>query len=421
MAYHELIKSFQKIRDYMREFYVYGFKTREEYAQKSARTYDNERRRIESWIGDCMSFRQDPCGKNVFLSIDSRRILHNPLYHAFKAKSFTAKDITLHFYLLDALAEGQALTARQLTDRIAQDYLTHFEHPFSIDESTVRKKLREYEALGLLTHIRQGKTVCYQRTDNAPIHLDSWADALAFFSEETPLGVIGSFLLDRLDAAPDRFQFKHHYMLHALDSEILYPLLEAIQTHRAVLLMLTGLRSGTPYQRTICPLRIYSSTQTGRQYILGYHYRSRNLAFYRLDAIQTVQLGNPEARYAQYEAFQRHLDKHLWGVSLGAHHHLDPVEQLDHIEMTIHAAPQEAHIVQRLEREKRHGTVKQLDSHTYQFTADVYDAVEMLPWIRTFIGRIVHLQCSNSQVTARFQQDLAEMLLLYGGNPHAVQ
>ena len=31
MAYSELIKSFEKIRDYMREFYIYGFKSREEY------------------------------------------------------------------------------------------------------------------------------------------------------------------------------------------------------------------------------------------------------------------------------------------------------------------------------------------------------------------------------------------------------
>lgn len=420
MAYSELIKSFQKIRDYMREFYVYGFKSREEYAQKSARTYDNERRRIESWLGEYMSFHQDVSGKNVFLSMDSRRILQNPLYKAFKAKSFTAKDITLHFYLLDALAEGAALTAGQLADRIAQDYLAHFENPPAIDESTVRKKLKEYEALGLLIKTKQGKAVVYQRADDSAIHLDSWADALAFFSEEAPLGVVGSFVLDTFDTAPHTFQFKHHYILHALDSEILYQLLEAIRVHRAITLTLMSLRSGLPYHRTLYPLKLYSSTQTGRQYLLGYHYHSRNLAFYRLDAIQTAQLGNPEPRYTQYAAFQENLDKHLWGVSLGVHHHLDPVEQLDHIEMTLHIAPGEAHIIQRLEREKRHGTVCRLDAETYRFTADVYDATEMLPWIRTFIGRIQNLQCSNPLIAETFHQDLEQMLRLYGGNDHAV-
>lgn len=78
MAYSELIKNFERIRDYMREFYVYGFKSRKEYDAKSARSYDNERRRIESWLGDYMSFRQNAGGKNVFLSVDSRAVSHTP-------------------------------------------------------------------------------------------------------------------------------------------------------------------------------------------------------------------------------------------------------------------------------------------------------------------------------------------------------
>lgn len=46
MAYSELVKNFDRIRDYMRQFYVYGFKSRTEYDKKSARSYDNERRRM---------------------------------------------------------------------------------------------------------------------------------------------------------------------------------------------------------------------------------------------------------------------------------------------------------------------------------------------------------------------------------------
>ena len=41
MAYSELIKNFDRIRDYMRQFYVYGFKSRTEYGCGGrARTYD---------------------------------------------------------------------------------------------------------------------------------------------------------------------------------------------------------------------------------------------------------------------------------------------------------------------------------------------------------------------------------------------
>lgn len=72
MAYKELIKNFQRILEYMKEFYVYGFKSREEFIQKSARSYDDERRRLESWFGDYMRFHQTSEGKNKFFSIDSR-------------------------------------------------------------------------------------------------------------------------------------------------------------------------------------------------------------------------------------------------------------------------------------------------------------------------------------------------------------
>ncbi len=38
MAYNELIKNFNIIRDYIRDFYVYGFDSRDEYSRKSKRT-----------------------------------------------------------------------------------------------------------------------------------------------------------------------------------------------------------------------------------------------------------------------------------------------------------------------------------------------------------------------------------------------
>lgn len=118
MAYSELIKNFEKVRAYMREFYVYGFKSRTEYDAKSARSYDDERRRLESWLGDYMHFTQTPEGKNVFLSVDSRVTRKNPFYKAWKAKSFTDGDITLHFAIFDILYDPK--TKMTLTELIAE-------------------------------------------------------------------------------------------------------------------------------------------------------------------------------------------------------------------------------------------------------------------------------------------------------------
>ena len=103
----------------------------------------------------------------------------------------------------------------------------------------------------------------------------------------------------------------------------------------------------------------------------------------------------------------------MWGISTGT-------QTLDHLEMLIHAGPEEDFIIQRLKREKRHGIVEQVDESTWRFTADVYDAGEMMPWVRTFIGRIDRLECSSKAFIDRFRDDLAAMQRMYGGEGHAV-
>ena len=156
MAYSELIKNFNRIREYMRDFYVYGFKNRDEFTQKSARSYDDERRRLESWLGDYMKFHHTVDGKNIFLSIDSRVSRHNPLYNAWKTKSFTDGDITLHFIIIDILADAEeSLSLNQIAGKI-DEYLSSFNHPRVFDESTVRKKLKEYISEGIVIGEKQG-------------------------------------------------------------------------------------------------------------------------------------------------------------------------------------------------------------------------------------------------------------------------
>ena len=164
-AYSELIKNFERIRAYMREFYVYGFKSRDDYSRKSARSYDDERRRIESWLGDHMSFVRAPEGKSVFISIDSRNIRHNPFYNAWKAKSFTDGDVTLHFILFDILHEPSIRkTLAELMEEIDTRYLSHFASPMLFDESTVRKKLKEYVEAGIIATEKVGRKAYYYRS-----------------------------------------------------------------------------------------------------------------------------------------------------------------------------------------------------------------------------------------------------------------
>ena len=88
-----------------------------------------------------MQFRQTPEGKNVFISIDSRLSNHNPLYKAWKTKSFTDGDITLHFILFDILFDPSIeMSFSEITDQI-DERLSRFFELRMFTESTVRKRL----------------------------------------------------------------------------------------------------------------------------------------------------------------------------------------------------------------------------------------------------------------------------------------
>ena len=398
----------------MRQFYVYGFKSRMEYADKSLRSYDNERRRIESWLGSYMSFRQSSGGKRVFLSVDSRSILHNPLYKAFKAKSFTDNDITLHFYILDILADGRHCTVREIAARIDTEYRFAFESFCALDESTIRKKLKEYETLGLLKSMRQGRELFYARAD-VSINMEAWRDALSFFSEADPLGVVGSFLLDRYEQPPDYFTFKQHYILYALESEVLLALLEAIAEDRTAMLQVLSTRLEVTTAHMVLPLKLYVSAQTGRRYLLSWHYQIRKPIIYRLDHIQNVRPGDVEPDICRYRGYVRRFRENLWGVSTGVDF------SLDHVEMTLSVGADETSVLRRLVRERRCGQIHSLNEHTYRFVADVYDATEMLPWIRSFIGNIQTLTSNNTYMVRTFYEDLEAMKRMYGGDDYAVQ
>ena len=410
-SYSELIKNFERIRAYMREFYIYGFKSREEYTTKSTRSYDNERRRIESWLGDHMSFVRTPEGKNVFISIDSRSIRHNPFYHAWKAKSFTDGDVTLHFILFDILSEPSVeRSIAEILTEIDENYLSHFTTPMMFDESTIRKKIKEYCEAGILASRKEGRKVLYHRVES--LDLSNLTDALHYFSEVLPCGVVGSFILDKMEEDTDAFTFKHHYITSAIDSGVLAAVFTAMREKRAITISNLSRQKDMPRRNRIIPLRVFISVQSGRQHLLAYLPAYNTFQSYRVDYLSQVKLEEVTPRFDELRALIDHMQGKMWGVSTKRNKW--GVEKIEHVDFTIRIEKGEDYIIKRLEREKRIGKVEKIDDYTYRFTADVYDTSEMIPWIRTFICRITEMHFSNRSVENHFKTDLQAMYRLYG-------
>lgn len=388
---YDLIEDLDRARALVRDLFAFGFHNQAEYMERqnvSQSMWYNLRMMIESWLHDYVRYYRGETGP-IYLSADGRHIIRNPLYNVFRAKNCNPKSTMLHFCVLDALAEGRPLTGRQLAD--AAESRTHI----TVDESTLRKQiLVPYSEKGILqTERRCNKK--YYRLSEESVSLAALGEAIAFASEQEPVGVIGAFLSDRLPkgSACAFIRFKHHYLLNAMDSEILNDWFCAMRLNRKVCVTVNGRDTQT---RTVTPLRILTSTQTGRQYFLGYDAEKKCLWRDRLDRIRSVEILK-ETSSEEGRALENALLPYMWGNSLGSVRgttaYAEPA--LTRVEMVVSVSPREEYIVRRLKREKRNGTVEQIAETEWKYTAVVLDAQELIPWLRSFIGRIVSLKCTD--------------------------
>ena len=401
--FSELIKKFDKIRDYMRDFYIYGFKSRNDFTKKSCRTYDNERRRIESYMGKYMKWDYSNGSKAAIISVDCSAIPVNPLYSAWKSKSFTSNDIMLHFYILDVL-KNKSTSLDILTDEICQKSEMNF------DIQTVRNKCNEYVACGLLNVTKEKKTFLYSANkDSFPVSVEL-LDAVKFFQGVLPFGEVGSYIMDNMNIENDLFSFKHYYIAHTLDNNILFEILSAIRQDRTVIFENQSEKSGKTTLITALPLKVFVSTVTGRRFVCMYSLRTKRFSNYRLDYIKLV-VPDTVIDFATElrEKLDNNLDK-VYGVGFGGREYRSEIICIKLFIDEVH----EQYIIERLEREGKGGEILHIGENTFLYTKEVFDSSDMSPWLKTFIGRIISVEGTNRVVINRFYSDIERMNSMYG-------
>lgn len=405
--FRELIKSFPKTREYVRDFFVYGFKTREEFKEKSPRTYDNERRRIESWLSGFIKRDYTEKGKNISLAIDSNLLDTNPLYRVWKTKSFTDNDIMLHFFLLDSLSEQEGRTIESITDDILDTYGIFF------DPQMIRRKCNIYVKEGLLQKEKQGKDLLYLKNldfQNIIHEFPMLLNAIKYYQLSAPLGIIGNTVLDTLSEENQIFRVKHSFFVHTLEDEVLLHILDAMQRKCSVQLSIKSSKNSREGTQRGIPLQIFTSTRTGRRFLCLHSNRSKRFTCTRMDAIKSVQVLEPVENYDNLKAALQKNHPYIWGVSFQN----EQQTRMESIKITLHIKEgREDFIIERLKREGRGGIITRIEPNIYTYEKEVFDCNEMLPWIRTFSGRISDIKCSSPRLKNLFYSDMEKMYQLY--------
>ena len=129
-----------------------------------------------------------------------------------------------------------------------------------------------------------------------------------------------------------------------------------------------------------------------------------------MDYIKTVAPGEAAPGYDEMRADYRKLSENAFSIIHQQH-------DLKHVRMVLHIDElQEKYVIERLRREGKHGEVKKIAENTFEYTIDVPDTMEMVPWLRTFIGRIIEIEGTESGVISQFKRDIEAMWRLCAGD-----
>ena len=158
----------------------------------------------------------------------------------------------------------------------------------------------------------------------------------------------------------------------------------------------------------VVPLKIFSSVQSGREWLMAYSPGVHEIRSYRIDFITGVRIGEIAPRFDELRGVLSGMQQNMWGVACSKR------ARSQRVEFLIYIGENEEHIYRRLLREKRCGTVERIDQHTARFSAELTDSAEIRSWIRTFTGRIIQLDFGDRTAENLLRDDMQKMYEIYG-------
>lgn len=374
--YQELVKSFDNIRKISQDFFIYGYNGRGDFPFISDRMYDNELRRIKSYLKNYVITTQTKDKKTISISSNTIYDTINPLFELFSGKSFTSKDCFLHFVLLDILSNYKTKTLNEIYDEILDNY-----DPIDLDIMTVRNKLHEYIDLGIIILSKENNKNLYT-LQNQIIIDDKLIETLIFFQKIVPLGYILNPITSNKKSS---YIYKQVFFSNVLDDEYVLILLNAIENKQPILIKQRGRKNNVIVKGM--PIGIYQNMITGRRYLKVM--KKGNSVFVRIDKIEEVSYLDTE-----YTLFEENNKK-------------------EYIKVLIHIDDNEMFIVDRIYREINEENITKIDENTYQFTLYYSNLFDSIPYVRSYFGRILKLESDNKQVLTKLERDLFSTISLY--------
>lgn len=421
------ISEVNMLRDFIREIYVESFHSPNGHVSihsPSGRSEGEAKSRLHAFFEDNFITKNNK--KEDVLKFDTRSVNHNPLFDIWKMCHFKPEYLTRDFALFDLLSTKKYQNGLSDYDLKCDDSGKNELEKYT-GKPISHKQLDIYipglRTNGILnvkdTFSTDGKllksTYTLSNTKKLQTLIKSNSEILAaikFASETFPCGVIGSYILDSVDEQEKShfLNFKHHFIYNTLDSEVIYTIFSAINEKRFV-----SIKRKENIIR-VTPIQIRFSVRDGRSYLVYYtnYPKFKGFNIENFENIVSVKKTEVCSYFDSIVDDFNSVKKHLWGKSIK----IDK-NRTEHVDFTIQYKDTELYTLKRLQREAFLGKIDcTQEDNKATFSFELYDSKEVIPWIRSYIGRITSFTFENIEIQNQLTEEIKKMYAIYNKLPY---
>lgn len=424
-----LIGEYERIRHILRDFYIFGCFTKEDYVKRtfiSPSKYDQDQRKINSYLPDDFIIKKKRKRKTIlFCRYNMYNDRDNYLANTFRCRNFSELDIKTYFYVLQNLNKKDMGLSElcEVINNIGYGEVNDYQR------ETMRRKLLKFEEAEYITRYGDEKRPKYKLKEDILKDLgnDEIEDIcimLELIKNKEILEVPFLFLQKKLElylycnrniknVNKDFFLYKHNHLFNVLDNEILLELLKAIKNRKYVRLALVNNIENADNEQDIVfyviPIKIIYDMVYGRQYLLGFSEKQKEFIISRLDRIKKVDVcQNIESDKLNDILKRESEEEKCWCTSNISNQINTNVK----IEFKFDEK-QEIFILDRIKREGQNGKITKIEDGKYLFEIEVKDPGEMIPWIRSFGERARVIESGYFKIEEKIISDWEELLKKY--------
>ncbi len=389
------LKHFEQIRFFLRKMFHEPDFNEQNFISDgySRRTFYNIKKNIELYLGNNIQKSKPVAHKNTYIINDLYKFPNNFFADAYMYSSYIVEDIYYYIILLQILGNNNELEFDTICG--------YFKNQITIDKeiNIIKQRLNQLVDLGIVQKVNN-KT--YKLIPDLLNEIDDILnnyniyDALSYLSDisifyynHSFLSTAGYFLsksINQKNIIENNIDSNSHYLpensifiyrynpvYSTIDNNILWEIVKAVKAKQMITYEYKTQNNET-INYSIIPVAVIIEYEYGKQYCYGYSEKLQSYITPRLDMMSNIKITNHVGNHAYYNT-PKFINK-VWNIS--------SKETKEKVEILFSIPKDKKALLRRLENTKRYGNLEKNKDGTYTFTIEVYDSLELVPWVNGF-------------------------------------